>query len=323
MSLANFSSMEEIPLEDVDRTSVEYRVLMAYAQHRLSASKYGQLLEREAKGQEGSSLSRKEAQGVTPAEQEKAPQDLPPEDLKPSARRKRPKKKRGRSNWKRLLLPSCLRGQPEEDHRKSEVNGKQPLPHGVQEDSDITRVADKLAELVDISTYQTGRIGVKGLVLKGLVRTVSLEEDGGGASKIVSEGPYQDDGKDNEEKIIDTIVVLLRQSGDALAEQMKKDKTLSSSFWSVMSYSVFRRIANQFLEDVPVDPARDSEAHVQSTKVAYAMELTTRLTAVDSHPMSLMLGFGTKYLKENFMPWVCSHGGWEKALGLLDQDEVE
>ncbi|XP_015265003.1 PREDICTED: apoptosis facilitator Bcl-2-like protein 14 [Gekko japonicus] len=331
MSFANFSSMEEIPLEDEDRTSIEYRVLMAYAQRRLSASKYSQLLEGGAKGQEGP--------GATPAEQGKAAQEKPPEDLKPTAKRKsqKKKKKRERSSWKRLLVPSCLRGQTRGSSRKSEVNGKLPEYQGgarikptsfsteAQEDSDIARVADKLAELVDNSRSRSKTEG------RGLVRTLSLEEDGGGASKIVLEGPSrvvpqgpsEDDGKDNEEKIIDTIIALLRKTGDDLEKKMQKDERFRLSFWDLMSYSFFRRITDQFLEVVPVDPMGDSETHVQSTKVAYVMEVTTRLTAVDNHPMNLVLGFGTKYLKENFRPWVCSQGGWEKALGLLDQEEVE
>ncbi|XP_048371408.1 apoptosis facilitator Bcl-2-like protein 14 [Sphaerodactylus townsendi] len=316
MSSANFSSMEEISLDDVDKSSMEYKMLMVYVQRRLPASKYGQLLEREAKGQEGSSPIRLEGPEATPVERGKAPQDLPPGDSKCPSRKKSQKKKR-RSNLKRLFLPSCLRGQPGEDPRKSEVNGKQPPPFRGQGDSGITRVADKLAELVDHSRFNAG-----GIEFRGLDRTVSLEEDGRTASKMACQGP-EDDGKDHEEKIIDTIVALLRKSGDELEAQMQKDKTFCSSFWDLMSYSFFRRIANQFLKEIPVDPVRDSEDHVQSTRAAYVMEVTTRLTAVDNHPMNLVLGFGTKYLRENFKPWVCSHGGWEKALGLLDQDEVE
>ncbi|XP_060110383.1 apoptosis facilitator Bcl-2-like protein 14 isoform X2 [Heteronotia binoei] len=338
MNFTSASSMEEIPLEDEDRTSVEYRVLMAYAQRRLSASKYGELLERGAKGQEGSSLTRQEAQGVTPTDQGKAPQEKLPEDLKPLAKRKSQKKKTRQPHWKRFLVLPCLRGQTEEDPGKSEVNGKLPefqsgagrdlttFSTETQEDSDITRVADKLAELVDNSRSRS-----KTIEGRGLVRTLSLEEDGGWASKIVPEGAPKavpqgssvDDGKDDEEKIIGTIVALLRKSGDELEKEMEKDNTFRLNFRDLISYSFFRRIINQFLEEVPVDPTKDSEAHVQSTKVAYVMEVTTKLTAVDNHPMNLVLGFGTKYLKENFRPWFHSHGGWEKALGVSNQEEVE
>lgn len=48
--------MEEIPLEDDERDSIEYKILMAYAQRRLSVSKYGKLLKNEANVQKSSSL---------------------------------------------------------------------------------------------------------------------------------------------------------------------------------------------------------------------------------------------------------------------------
>ena len=35
-----------------------------------------------------------------------------------------------------------------------------------------------------------------------------------------------------------------------------------------------------------------------------------KLTTIDNHPMNRVLGFGTKYLKENFSPWIQQHGGW-------------
>ncbi|XP_077166785.1 apoptosis facilitator Bcl-2-like protein 14 isoform X2 [Paroedura picta] len=318
MSFANFSSMEDISLADEEGSSVEFKVLMAYTQRRLSASKFSQLLERGAEGQGGS-------------DQGQASLEKPPVDKKKSQKKTKKKKKtKGSSKWKRFLSPPCLRGQIEEDPGKSEVNGKQPEPQAgigrkpvcisaeAQEDLDIVRVADKLAELVD---HSRSRSTIEG---RGLLRTMSLEKDGGGPSKLPSKTvPYEDDRKDDEEKIIDTIVAMLRKSGDELEEKMQKDKNFHLSFCDLMSYSFFGRIADQVLEEVPVDSTGDSEAHIQRTKVAYVMEVTTRLTAVDNHPMNLVLGFGTKYLKENFMPWICSQGGLKKAVGLLDQEEVE
>lgn len=49
---------------------------------------------------------------------------------------------------------------------------------------------------------------------------------------------------------------------------------------------------------------------MQCKKVAYTMEVATRLTAVDNHPMNLVLGFGAKYLREHFRPWIQDQGGW-------------
>lgn len=51
--------MEEITLENNERDSIEYQILMAYAQRRLSVSKYRKLLENEANVHKSSSLIRR------------------------------------------------------------------------------------------------------------------------------------------------------------------------------------------------------------------------------------------------------------------------
>lgn len=55
------SPNDEILLEADDRDSIEYKILMAYAQRRLSVSKYGKLLKNEANVWK-SSLTRREAE---------------------------------------------------------------------------------------------------------------------------------------------------------------------------------------------------------------------------------------------------------------------
>ena len=49
MSSLNDVTMEEILLEDNEQDSIEYRILMAYAQRKLPASKYKKLLKNETK----------------------------------------------------------------------------------------------------------------------------------------------------------------------------------------------------------------------------------------------------------------------------------
>ncbi|XP_032076382.1 apoptosis facilitator Bcl-2-like protein 14 [Thamnophis elegans] len=326
-SLAN---MEEINLEDADGTSVEFRVLMAYAQRRLSASKYGQLLERESGVQEE---RREVVPADTLAKEEVTLPEISPEDHKPpkpkdqKAKKKKKAKTKTRTNWKYFCVPSCLRPQTRAARnlqvslKQDSVNGHAmkliPRIEGLSDDLDISRVAERLVEIVDHSRCPGGKKGTP-----VLERALSLEEDGGLASKPVP--PAGLDGLDNEENVIDAIVALLRKSGDELEEEMRKDKTFCQSIWNMMtSYAFFRRVTDQFLEEMPIDSTVNSEDEVKSMKVALIMEATTRLTAVDNHPMNLVLGFGTKYLQENFSPWIQSQGGWLIALGLPDQEEVE
>uniref|UniRef100_A0A8C8AYR2 Uncharacterized protein n=1 Tax=Otus sunia TaxID=257818 RepID=A0A8C8AYR2_9STRI len=82
----------------------------------------------------------------------------------------------------------------------------------------------------------------------------------------------------------------------------------------MLSYAFFERITDMFLEDVSADSTNEPGGQVQITKVAFTMEVATRLTAVDNHPMNLVLGFGLKYLREHFRPWIQDQGGWVCAL---------
>lgn len=129
-----------------------------------------------------------------------------------------------------------------------------------------------------------------------------------------------DSKKDGEDQIISKIVELLKYSGDQLGREIKKDKALMSSFQDGLSYSTFRTITDLFLRDV--DTRGESEVKAQGFKAALAIDAIAKLTAIDNHPMNRMLGFGTKYLREYFSPWVQQNGGWEKILG-ISHEEVD
>ncbi|KAM9293377.1 apoptosis facilitator Bcl-2-like protein 14 [Morus bassanus] len=261
MSSPNDISMEEIPLEDDERNSIEYKILMAYAQRRLSASKYGKLLKNEANVQKSSSLIRREVKI---------------------------------------------------DHQRDKDGPSQgAVDEG--ETANVNHVADKLAKLVASRSQESP----SDVSFKIMCRASGQEQDDS-ALPDGSEGKEHD-----EEKIIQTIVSLLRQSGDRLEEKIKKDRVFYQHFKDVLSYTFFKRITDLFLEDVSADSTSEPGGQVQCKKVAFTMEVATRLTAVDNHPMNLVLGFGLKYLREHFKPWIQDQGGWEKALTSLDQEEVE
>ncbi|XP_075409209.1 apoptosis facilitator Bcl-2-like protein 14 [Tenrec ecaudatus] len=126
--------------------------------------------------------------------------------------------------------------------------------------------------------------------------------------------------KDGEDQIIAKIVELLKYSGDQLERELRRDKVLMNTFQDGLTYSVFRTITDQFLK--AVDTRGESEVKAQGFKAALAIDVAAKLTAVDNHPMNRVLGFGTKYLKENFTPWVQQHGGWETILG-VPREEID
>uniref|UniRef100_K9IIS9 Putative apoptosis facilitator bcl-2-like protein 14 n=1 Tax=Desmodus rotundus TaxID=9430 RepID=K9IIS9_DESRO len=124
--------------------------------------------------------------------------------------------------------------------------------------------------------------------------------------------------KDAEDQIIAKIVELLKYSGDQMERELRKDKALMNSFPGGLSYPVFKTITDQFLRGI--DTRGESEVKAQGFKASLAIDVTAKLTAIDNHPMNKVLGFGTKYLKEHFSPWIQQHGGWEKVLGVSHED---
>lgn len=338
MSSPNDVSMEEIPLED-ERDSIEYKILMAYAQRRLSASRYKKLLKKETNAPKSSSLIRSELEIHHQGGKDSSSQTL---ECQSGMRKQHSKKKRKQKHLSRYCLPFfCSRAEQEKPPKtsvpesrtfgtcteslsvkschhqtieKADVNNIADHPPSQSgEKADVDHIADKLAKLIT-SRPQSSPSGV---MFKMLVHSQSLEEDG----KDTAEG-NESDGND-EEKTIQQIVALLRKSGDQLEEKFKKDRTFYQQFRDMLSYTFFERITDTFLEDVSADSTNETESQLQCAKVAFTLEIATRLTAVDNHPMNLVMGFGSKYLREHFSPWIRDRGGWEKAVTSLDQEEVE
>ncbi|XP_027670874.2 apoptosis facilitator Bcl-2-like protein 14 [Falco cherrug] len=327
MSSPNDVSMEEIPLEDDERDSIEYKILMAYAQRRLSVSKYGKLLKNEANVRKSSSLTGRKVKTDYQRDKDGLSQRLVYQGLVPQQQSKNQPKKTYLPGY---CIPFfCSRAKqkkpPEQPLRQgctahfsiceaqSESVQEWNSQHQTSETADVNHIADKLAKLVT-SRSQESHSDVS---FKKMYHALSQEQ---GNSKLTDGSEGKEHG---EEKIIQRIVSLLRQSGDQLEETIKKDKVFYQHFKDMLSYTFFKRITDLFLEDVSAGSTSEPEGQVQCTKVAFIMEVATRLTAVDNHPMNLVLGFGSKYLREHFKPWIQDQGGWEKALTSLDQEEVE
>ncbi|KAF1576773.1 Apoptosis facilitator Bcl-2-like protein 14, partial [Eudyptes moseleyi] len=306
-------SMEEIPLEDDERDSIEYKILMAYAQRRLSASKYGKLLKNEANVQKSSSLIRRKVK-IDHQRDRDGPSQRPV--LQGGVMQQHSKKQPKRKYFPGYCLPFLCRAEQERPstlslHRgdiahlsisetQSESLQEGNFQHQTSETADVNHIADKLAKLVTSRSQEPpSDVSFK------MIYQSACQNQGGGHLTDGSEGKEHD-----EEKIIQTIVSLLRQSGDRLEEKIKKDTVLYQHFKDMLSYSFFKRITDLFLEDVSADSTSEPGGQVQCTKVAFTMEVATRLTAVDNHPMNLVLGFGLKYLREHFKPWIQDQGGW-------------
>ncbi|XP_042527489.1 apoptosis facilitator Bcl-2-like protein 14 [Dipodomys spectabilis] len=181
-------------------------------------------------------------------------------------------------------------------------------------DPKVASIANRVAEIVYSWPPPEDRLHQGGHKLKEYVVPYTVYQGFGGAEGATGAE------KDGEDPVIGRIVALLKASGDQLERELKKDKALLSSLRETLSYPAFKTITDQFLRDV--DTRGESEVKAQGFKAALAIDAMAKLTAIDTHPMNRVLGFGAKYLKDHFSPWVQQHGGWEKILG-ISHDKVD
>ncbi|KAL0167934.1 hypothetical protein M9458_036156, partial [Cirrhinus mrigala] len=96
---------------------------------------------------------------------------------------------------------------------------------------------------------------------------------------------------------------------------IQRNHELKRYLQRAFSYDFFKKLTKTFITSVVPEGRKREE-------IALAFEVTSRLKALDLHPMNKAMGFGAQYLQEYFAPWVKQHGGWEKAFDNDDDEEV-
>lgn len=331
MCTTSACDLEEIPLDDDDANSIEFKILEFYAKHHVfkstSAVFSPKLLRTRSLSQKGlGSWSANESwtQVSWPCRSSRSSE-------KPISLAKK------KSSWRSLFgvaekdedsesLPTKIQAQ---GLKRAEYEGglhtqqcsrslsnEGPRLEAQAVDPKVASIANRVAEIVyswppPEEHTQGGSVKRQGNFAP---RTLFLSEG-------LSSQPRAASGKkDGEDQIIAKIVELLKYSGDQMERELKKDKALMNSFQDGLSYSVFKTITDQFLRGV--DTRGESEVKARGFKAALAIDVAAKLNAIDNHPMNKVLGFGAKYLRENFSPWVQQHGGWEKVLG-ISLEEVD
>nr|KAF6367685.1 BCL2 like 14 [Myotis myotis] len=322
MCTTSACDLEEIPLDDDDPNSIEFKILEFYAKHHVfkstSAVFSPKLPRTRSLSQRGlGSWSANESWPCRSSRSSEKPINLT-------------KKK---SSWRSLFgvaekdedsesLPTEIQAQGSkrveyegglhtQQCSRSLSNVEQRLENqGV--DPKVASIANRVAEIV--YSWPPPEEHTQG---------ASVKRQGSFAPRTLcrSEGlSSQPRAANGEDQIIAKIVELLKYSGDQMERELKKDKALMNSFQDGLSYSVFKTITDQFLRGI--DTRGESEVKARGFKAALAIDVAAKLNAIDNHPMNKVLGFGAKYLRENFSPWVQQHGGWEKVLG-ISLEEVD
>lgn len=361
MCTASPCDLEEIPLDDEDSDSLEFKILEFYVKHHVFQNtsavlspKHLRTRSLSQKGAESWPVKEAWTQGPWPcrnsqssekainltkkkpswrtlfgvAEKEEDSQSSPPEIL---------------AQGQRVGGPQARPWSPKWPRSRSSMD--QRLEHKAT-DPRVASIANRVAEIVyswpppeELHSQGGGFTSKEVLVFQGPKEQSGAES----TKKVDDEGPswllslqrikrqasrgFYDHGgalppqnQTEDDQIIARIVELLKYSGEQLERELKKDKVLMACFLDGLSYPVVKTITDQFLRGV--DTRGESEVKAQGFKAALAIDVIAKLTTIDNHPMNRVLGFGAKYLKENFSPWIQQHGGWEKILR-LPHEEVD
>ncbi|CAI9594795.1 unnamed protein product [Staurois parvus] len=266
-------TMDEVPLQEEDEDTMEYRVLMAYAQRSLSKSKFLEL--QRAVGQTT----------ISNGKEEKANEET-----------KNPKSKQKKKRWPKTLTPACLRPPKSKKKTMNDSLGKTKDPEEERARS-IVRGVQRIVEKIKKQEKENG--------FRMYRRVSSVQQDG-----------------DDEDELIANIVQILRATGDRMNDQIKEERTLMERIRGLWSYNFYKKVTDCFLLEIV--PTYDAEEEQQTSKIAMCLHATTALTTLENQPMNKILGFGTRYLKENYSPWIQSRGGWENVMGIqTEEEEIE
>ncbi|KAM7114837.1 apoptosis facilitator Bcl-2-like protein 14 isoform 2-T2 [Molossus nigricans] len=329
MCTTSACDLEEIPLEDDDPNSIEFKILEFYAKHHVfknTSSVFSpKLLRTRSLSQRGLgnwSANESWTQLSWPCRSSRSSEKLINLGKKKSSWRTlfgvAEKDEDSQSSSAEIQVQGqrsveCQGGLHPQQWSRSLSNVEQHLEVEAA-DPKVASIANRVAEIVyswppPEEHTQGGSIKLKGNLIPQIA---FILEDQGPKPRAASAK------KDGDDQVIAKIVELLKCSGDQMERELKKDKALMNSFQDGLSYSVFKTITDQFLRGV--DTRGESEVNARGFKAALAIDVTAKLTAIDNHPMNKVLGFGAKYLRENFSPWIQQHGGWEKVLGIAHEE---
>ncbi|MCI4389054.1 hypothetical protein PGIGA_G00093410 [Pangasianodon gigas] len=126
----------------------------------------------------------------------------------------------------------------------------------------------------------------------------------------------------DSDDVVERIVELLREHGDKLNEEIEKNHVLRKQLQDSLSYGFFKKVAQTFMQRLSPEE-RPTTQSPQQAEIALTCELTSRLKAMDRHPMNRVLGFGAKYLQDYLSPWVIQQGGYEKVFSTNSDPEEE
>ncbi|KAL2103095.1 hypothetical protein ACEWY4_002263 [Coilia grayii] len=292
-----------------EEESMEFRILMAYAKRRRPSDK---------RLQPQSGVATPTAP-PTDDSQKSLPSTAPPTDdsQKSSASPTPPKKKkRGLKKVFSCIFPKTkepdVAPQGSDDDMPQPASLDPPTGHAPRSGAagrSVSRDGDVIATAVSVEMDEAQEVAARlamfppAPLLPGDLETDSPDED-----------------------IVQELVKLLRESGDELDKKIKANKALHEQLQRSLSYALFSRVVTAVLQRLNLASLPRGETP-QQAKIVTTCDVVTRLSTLDTHPVSQTMRFGERYLKDYFSPWVTTQGGWNQVFNpnceKQEEDEEE
>ncbi|XP_029016911.1 apoptosis facilitator Bcl-2-like protein 14 [Betta splendens] len=254
--------------------TVEFRILMAYAQRRRP---------KPAAPTGPAAPGMTDSNGTAPT---RTPEETKQKEPK--------KKKKSKKQWMRILkFFKCVRPQTEE---KEPYQTPAMVPEEEKDEED-----EQEDEWRDIKIDDNDEKDALAEVVARL-------------TEIADEIPFTRPDIETDAEIDDVeraIGLILRETGDRVNEQeLKKLKEL---FWDYSFFNnIIKGLLTRMGLKSPYPDSPGPHASPK-TQMAVACEAISRLSALDTQPMNNLLGFGARYLHEQHASWAKELGGYEAA----------
>ncbi|XP_056416717.1 uncharacterized protein LOC130357961 isoform X1 [Hyla sarda] len=104
-------------------------------------------------------------------------------------------------------------------------------------------------------------------------------------------------GTEDMETMIKKIVAILQKEGDAYNRKIKEDPAINN-FFRDFSYNSFKQLADVYVDNEV--KKRDSVGTPEDMKFAFSVHFTKQVVGLSTHPITRIMGFGTRYLQDTF-----------------------
>nr|XP_057910549.1 uncharacterized protein LOC131105973 [Doryrhamphus excisus] len=106
----------------------------------------------------------------------------------------------------------------------------------------------------------------------------------------------------SDEEVINRIIALTKEQGDAIDDKIKDNTTLSN-FFQGMSYSSFQKLADAYLENEAsptLAPPSVLPTAPELVKLAFTLDFTARIAGLSRQNIGHITGLGNRYLQDRF-----------------------